>query len=82
MMAQLGADAVGMSTVVEAIALRHSGARVGGLSCITNFAAGVTEATLDHSEVQDVGRRVEEPMIVFLRRWIELGDSLEKGTAT
>lgn len=51
----LGASAVGMSTVIEAIAARHLGARVFGISCITNLAAGLTETPLSHEEVERVG---------------------------
>ena len=46
-----GMHAVGMSTVWEAIALKHSGARVAGLSLISNHAAGISDATLDHLEI-------------------------------
>ena len=49
----LGADAVGMSTVVEAIAARHMGMRVCGISCISNPAAGLTKKPLSHEEVQE-----------------------------
>ncbi len=49
----LGADAVGMSTVVEAIAARHMGMRVCGISCISNPAAGLTNKPLSHEEVQE-----------------------------
>lgn len=49
----LGADAVGMSTVVEAIAARHMGMRVCGISCISNLAAGMTAEPLSHQEVQE-----------------------------
>lgn len=48
----LGADAVGMSTAVEAVAARHMGIEVCGVSCITNLAAGLSEAPLSHEEVQ------------------------------
>lgn len=54
MYAALGADAVGMSTACEAIAARHAGIRVCGVSCISNMASGITEAELSHQDVQNV----------------------------
>lgn len=54
----IGADAVGMSTVPEAIAARHMGLEVLGISCITNAAAGVLPQPLVHDEVMEVARRV------------------------
>jgi purine-nucleoside phosphorylase len=57
MLERLGASAVGMSTVLETLALRHLGVRVLGLSCITNHAAGRSLATLDHREVAEVALR-------------------------
>lgn len=55
--ARLGADAVGMSTVPEAVVARHCGLSVAGLSCITNHAAGLRPGKLSHDEVLKVGRR-------------------------
>jgi purine-nucleoside phosphorylase len=56
----IGADAVGMSTVPEAIVARHMGVEVLGLSCITNAAAGVLPHPLNHDEVMEVARRVRD----------------------
>lgn len=55
-----GGSAVGMSTVPEAIAARHLGVRVAGISCITNMAAGIGNEPLDHADIQDVANRVIE----------------------
>ncbi len=54
----IGADAVGMSTAVEAMAIRHMGARVCGVSCISNMAAGLNKAPLTHEEVKETADRV------------------------
>lgn len=54
----LGADAVGMSTVCEAIVANHMGMAVCGISCITNMAAGISKEELNHKEVQETADRV------------------------
>ncbi len=58
----LGADAVGMSTVLECIAANQMGVKVLGISCITNMAAGVLQKKLDHKEVMEVGAQVKSVM--------------------
>jgi purine-nucleoside phosphorylase len=57
MLRAIGADAVGMSTVLEAVAAHASGLRVAGISCITNHAAGIAEHRLSHAEVVAEGKR-------------------------
>jgi purine-nucleoside phosphorylase len=64
----LGADAVGMSTVPEAIVARHQGMKVLGISCITNFAAGMTDEAINHEEVMETGARVADVFKELLTR--------------
>lgn len=66
----LGADAVGMSTVPEAIAARHQEIKVLGISCITNLAAGITDERINHEEVMETGAKVAETFKELLRRII------------
>lgn len=67
---RIGADAVGMSTVGEAIVARHMGMRVAGLSVISNHAAGISPNPLSHAEVQEVGRMVEQKVLRLLTAFI------------
>jgi purine-nucleoside phosphorylase len=66
----LGAQAVGMSTVPEVIALRHMRVPVAALSCITNLAAGVAPGELDHAEVEATAKARRGDLERLLRGWI------------
>jgi purine-nucleoside phosphorylase len=66
----LGADAVGMSTVPEAIAARQMEIKVLGISCITNLAAGITDERINHEEVMETGAKVAETFKELLKRII------------
>ncbi len=70
MLRTLGADAVGMSTVPEAVIARQMGIKILGLSCITNMAAGVFDQPINHQEVIETGARVHETFKELLRRVI------------
>jgi purine-nucleoside phosphorylase len=71
MLRTLGADLVGMSTVWEAIAARHLGLEVLGLSLVTNLAAGLSGEPLDHEEVLEAGRRSAERMGTMLAQVVD-----------
>ena len=68
LMRNFGADAVGMSTVPEAIVARHMGLEVLGISCVTNLAAGVTDQLINHEEVMATGNRVSATFTELLKR--------------
>lgn len=73
MLRTLGADAVGMSTVFEAIQARALGLRVAAFSCLTNWAAGVTDAALSHAEVMETGRHAASVLSVLLEAALRRG---------
>lgn len=70
MLRTMGVDAVGMSTVVEAIAANHMGMRICGVSCVCNLAAGMTEQPLSHEEVQEAAAKAANKFSKLLLRSI------------
>ena len=77
--AQLGADAVGMSTVPEAIVARQCGLNVAAVSCITNLAAGIGKEKLSHAEVLETAERVKNPGATLLKNFAELYGKFNHG---
>ena len=74
--ATLGADAVGMSTVPEAIAARQCGLRVAAVSCITNLAAGISPEKLSHAEVLETAERVKKSGAALLKHFAKLYENV------
>jgi purine-nucleoside phosphorylase len=70
MLRGFGADAVGMSTVPEAIVARQMGMEVLGISCITNMAAGLGDEKINHQEVVETGKQVRDVFARLLRRLV------------
>jgi len=70
--AKLGADAVGMSTVPEAIVARQCGLNVAAISCITNLAAGISKEKLSHGEVLETAERVKKSGAQLIKNFAEL----------
>ena len=80
MLRMLGADALGMSTVPEAIVARHSGMKIVAFSCITNVAAGMLEQEINHQEVMEVGKRAGAQLSELILRLLPRLASAEAGS--
>lgn len=80
MLSLLGADAVGMSTAIEAIASRHAGMKVCAVSCVCNMAAGISPTPLTHAEVQEAADKAAPLFKKLLARSVEeISDALSTG---
>jgi purine-nucleoside phosphorylase len=75
MLRLLGADAVGMSTVLESIQAHALGLEVAAFSCLTNMAAGISPSALDHSEVVATSETAADPLSGLLREWLAGSDA-------
>ena len=76
MFRSLGADAVGMSTAIEAIAARHCGMEICGVSCISNLAAGISPTPLSHEEVKEAGDKAAPQFEKLVRKTIaQIGEA-------
>jgi len=76
--AALGADAVGMSTVPEAMVARQCGLNVAGISCITNLAAGISQQNLSHAEVLETGEKIKALAAELLKNFAGLYGNQQK----
>jgi len=81
MLGTLGANAVGMSTVPEVIALNHLGARTAAVSCITNLAAGLSPTKLTHEEVEAAANRSRAQFTALLTAWVERAGAIAGRTS-
>ncbi len=72
MLRSMGADAVGMSTVLEALQARELAMKVTAFSCLTNWAAGMSTEALDHSDVMETGAAAASTMLDLLEAWCGL----------
>ena len=79
MVRRLGADAVGMSTVPEIIALRHMRVRSAAMSCITNLAAGMSPGELSHAEVEATARQTRDRFVSLLSAWVSATSTVLAG---
>jgi purine-nucleoside phosphorylase len=71
MAGRLGADLVGMSTVPEAIAARHMGAKVLGISLVTNLAAGISPVPISHEDVQETAVAARDRFAALIDRLLK-----------
>jgi purine-nucleoside phosphorylase len=76
--ARLGADAVGMSTVAEAMAARQCGLNVAAISCITNPAAGLGSARLSHAEILNTAEQVKVLAVELLKNFVRFYGETDK----